>query len=123
MSEFEDRLNSILSSPEQMGKIMEIAKSLNGNTSNIPDKEQVSEKRQADQFGADNLDPKMLGLINRVMEEYGSGDKAKQELIRSLKPFLSPAKKDQLDRAYKLTRIAHVAKTVLSSMEGGGLIV
>ena len=65
MSEFEDKLNSILSSPKDMEKIMALAKTISG--------EESGDRRDAP-GDFDGLDPKMLAMLTRLMGSFKSAE-------------------------------------------------
>ena len=119
MGELEDRLNSILSSPEEMEKIMGIARSLSENAA---EKEQ-SEKPSGSNFDPSSvfgsIDPKMLGAMGKFMGEFNHTSNEKTAVIRSIRPFLKKERRDKLDRASELARMAKLAKMAFSEMPGG----
>ncbi len=120
MSEFEDRLNSLLSSPEQMSRIMEFAQSFKNSRSDdtaAPKHEPSPHSSAAPNLSA--LDPKLLGILSRVMGEYSKGGGEKAELIRSMKPFLKNDKQQRLDKALEITKLAHIARIALGEYKGG----
>lgn len=115
MSEFEDRLNSILSSPEQMSKIMGIAQ--NFMSHGEEKREQSAPKAQDGGFSLQGLDPKMLTILSRLMGELNGSDE-KSELIRSMKPFLNEKKHHRLEKALEITKLAHAARIAMSEFGG-----
>ena len=126
MSEFEDRLNSILSSPEDMKRIIGLAKSLSGAQNAQENREQNGEKHASQQeeeqsnawdFG--DIDPKLMGVLSRLMREYSAGQPEKFELLAAIRPYLRKERRDNMDRAVKIARLAHVAKLALSEFPGG----
>ena len=124
MSEFEDKINKILSSPEELEKIMGMAKSLSGSFG-----EQSGEAEQkaggtpdisslGSMFG--NLDPKMIGVISRLFGEYtskGSDDKA--GLITALKPYLKEDRREKIDKAAEMAKLARLARLAFTEFSGG----
>lgn len=109
MSEFEDALNSILSSPKDMEKIMGLAKELGSAN---------SAQSSSDTKNAPPVDPKLLGVISRIMGNLSDGNDEKKKLADAMKPFLSEKRGQDLDRAVKIARIAKLAKTVLPELGG-----
>ena len=123
MGELEDRLNSILSSPEEMEKIMGIARSLSeGANGNDTPKES---KTASNNSGFDpssilgGIDPKMIGTIGKLMGELNQTSNEKTAILRSIKPFLKKERQDKLDRATQLARMAKLAKTAFTDFPGG----
>ncbi len=124
MGEFEDKLNSILSSPKDMERIMGLARELSGGTS-TQDSRQITERNAA---GTEipgipgDLDPKVISVITRIMGEYSKqGNDDKSTLINSMKPFLREERKAELDRAANVARLAKIARIAFSEFSGGDL--
>ena len=120
MSEFEDKLNSILSSPEEMEKIMGIARSLSGSLgSNSGDSTDSGSAAPpaADLFS--ELDPKMLKLLSHLVREYKSPENDKTALITAIKPYLKPERQAALDKASGIVKLAHLARIALGELSGG----
>ena len=119
MSEFEDKLNSILSSPDQMQKIMDMAKQL---SSSAPHGETKTPSPAPNADGAGfpaGLDPKMLKLFTKVMQEYGASGDEKAELVHALRPYLRAERQQAMDRAVELTKLAKLARLALHEFSGG----
>ena len=108
MSDFEDRLNSILNDPAQMEMITSMAKSLMG-PQETPKAEPVFE----------NLDPAMLGRLTGAFQSMNRTDD-KQALLNAMKPYLSPRRQEKLERAMKLAKMIHVAEIAFGTFGGGG---
>ena len=64
MSEFEDKLNSILSSPEQMQKIMDMAKQLSSSQSHSNAEPEPETQKDDAPGGAGALDPKPVSYTH-----------------------------------------------------------
>jgi len=117
MSELEDRLNSILSSPDQMSKIMSLAQNfMNQNTENRQG--QSAPKANSPAPDGLGLDPAALGMIGRLMGELNRTDSSKTNLIYSMKPFLKKEKQQRLDKALQITKLAHVAQVAMREYTG-----
>ena len=123
MGELEDKINSILSSPEEMEKIMGIARSLSENASGTEPSRSSSAASEPTSFDPsallDGLDPKMLGTIGKLMGELNHTSNEKTAVLRSIKPFLKKERQEKLDRASELARMAKLAKTAFSEFPGG----
>jgi len=110
MSDFEQTLNSLLSSPEDMAKIMDLAKELGGGMPQSPPQDAAPPA---------GLDPKILQSAGRILSEYKARKNDKSELIRSLKPYIRRERRDALDRALEITRLAGIARIAMASFTGG----
>lgn len=122
MGEFEDKLNKILSSPEDMEKIMGLAKTL--SVSSVEDKEQQAPGGREHDTGSSaspfgDIDPRMFKVMTKLMGEYSSRKNDKSELIRALKPYLREDRREQMDNAVKMAKLARIAKSAFSEFSGG----
>ena len=113
MGELEDKLNSILSSPEEMEKIMGIARSLSQNSQ----PKQAEKPKTDDLFG--NIDPKMLSMMTRLMGGFNNSSNDKAKLIETIKPYLKKERRQKLDEAASLAKMAKMAKLAFSEFSGG----
>lgn len=120
MGEFEEKLNSILSSPKDMKKIMDLARSLSSSESTESADETESGKRTAAlQDAADGIDPAALGMMAKVIKEYSSSvSDDKSSLLMSLKPFLKSNRHDTIDKALNILKLSKVAKIAFGEFGG-----
>ena len=132
MSEFEDRINSVLSDPEQMDKIANLAKSLMGGEA---PRESPSEEggmlgkigelakglmggEEPDRGGMD-IDPAMLGKISKLMSAGSKQDSDQRALLEAMKPYMSEKRRQKMDKALKIARLARIARLAMGEMGGG----
>ena len=120
MGEFEEKLNSILSSPKDMKKIMDLARSLSSSESTESADETENGKRTAAlQDAADGIDPAALGMMAKVIKEYSSSvSDDKSSLLMSLKPFLKSNRHDTIDKALNILKLSKVAKIAFGEFGG-----
>ncbi len=103
MTELEEQIRGVLEDPQQMAQIMGLAQSLmGGGAGEAPPPE------------AENLSGK-LGALMR--QSSGGGQ---QELLQSIRPYLSEKRQRKVDRAIRISRMAHLAKIALKDMGGEG---
>ena len=124
MSELEDKINSILSSPDEMEKIMGIARSLSGtigasseSSGDTPPAGASGLNSMASALG--DIDPKMFKILSRLMGEYNSDKNDKSALLNAIKPYLRQERREAVDRAANIAKMAHVARIALSEFTGG----
>ncbi|NLL45443.1 MAG: hypothetical protein GX250_01365 [Clostridiales bacterium] len=115
-------MNELLKSPESMEQIMKLARSLSGNNSD-------EQKSEAEQGGHGNtqqnpqppdfggIDPRLMGLFGAALKEYGSPSD-KYALISALKPYLKSDRREKIDKALQIAKLAKVAKTVIPEFGG-----
>ena len=134
MSDFEEKLNAILSNPESMGQIMNLAQSLNLGGGGEPSGEggPAAPQPEASPESASSgipdglsglgsllgqIDPKLIGrLLPLVGELAGGGNDERMQLLYALRPFLKPERRDKVERAAKTARLIHVGKKLLQSL-------
>ena len=142
MAEFDDKLNSLLSNPEAMAQIMQMAQSLSGGQAQQP-VQQVPQAppqqpfpppppppvQQAASQGSNPLaalsgltggmDPAMLTKLLPLIQELGSqNDSNARQLLYALRPYLKPDRQEKIERALQLARLFHLGKKFLSGWEG-----
>ena len=142
MAEFDDKLNSILSNPDAMAQIMQLAQSLSGSTEGgrsavgpPPPPPQAGsfaagQGQQAFQappaYGGDplsalagGLDPQLLLRFLPLLRELGGQqDSNARQLLYALRPYLKPERQEKVERALQLARLFHIGKKFLSGREG-----
>ena len=138
MAEFDDKLNSLLSNPEAMAQIMQMAQSLSGGQAQqVPQAppQQPSPPpppppvQQAASPGGNPLaalsgltggmDTAMLTKLLPLIQELGSqNDSNARQLLYALRPYLKPDRQEKIERALQLARLFHPGKKFLSGWEG-----
>ena len=129
MSEFEDKLQSILGNPEAMSQIMSIAQSITGNShdseSPSPSEEEFDPPAPENQAAGDvfsalgNLDPRLVQMGMRLLSEYNSTDDRKVALLTALQPFVREERYAKVDKAIQIAKLAHVIRVALDVFRKG----
>ena len=115
MAEMEDKINSILSDPGMMQKIMSMAQALDsGPPSSDPPSRDVPSRTDS---GFPEID---LTTIQRLsgLAKQANVDKREQALLRALGAYLSS---DRLSRLEKAMRAAKMAKIATSALNQRGI--
>ena len=134
MAEFDDKLNSLLSDPNAMAQIMQLAQSLSGGQEPQappsppppPPPRQSPPPAPPPPVGGDllssltgGLDPKLLSrLLPLVQELGGQQDSNARQLLYALRPYLKPERQEKVERALQLARLFHLGKKFLAGWEG-----
>lgn len=127
MAEFDDKLNSILSNPDAMSQIMQLAQSLGGDgggQSAPPPPAQPAPQQTPPPGGAlsslvGGLDPGLLSrLLPLIQELGGQRDSNARNLLYALRPYLRSDRQEKVERALQLARLFHLGKKFLSGWEG-----
>ena len=122
MAEFDDKLNSILSNPDAMAQIMQLAQSFSGEPSSPPPGQPIpppppTSVNPLSALG--NTDPKVITRLLPLIRELGGGqDSNARNLLCALSPYLKPERQAKVDRALQLARLFHVGRQFLSNWEG-----
>lgn len=130
MSEFEDKLNAVLSDPDMMSRIMGLAQTMSAGSGSAPRPEAGSERSSGtDAAGTSDplsllssIDPRFLDAAVRMMNTWQSGDDRRTALLNALRPFVREERYSRLDRAIRITRLTQAVRAaidVLRSREGG----
>lgn len=111
MAEMEDKLNSILSDPNMMEKIMSMAQALgaSGPEQEGP-KERPEPKNSPPPFP--EIDMATMQRISSLARQSGI-DKREQSLLRALGGYLSKDRINRLERAMRAAKMAKVATSAL----------
>lgn len=128
MEDFEEKLNSILSSPETMGQIMALASSLSGSSEE--GQESDGESSASDTAPANptkglgdllqGIDPDMVHKLMTLWGEYTRGEDERTRLLQALRPFLREERQTKLDRAVQIARISRVIRSAIDQFKGEG---
>lgn len=136
MAEFDDKLNSLLSNPDAMSQIMQLAQSLSGDTQQQsaapPPPQPPPQNPSVGQIGTQNpfsgdlfsvlgggMDPKlMMKLLPLIQELGGQKDSHARQLLFALRPYLREERQEKVERALQLARLFHIGKKFLSEWEG-----
>lgn len=138
MSEFEDKLSSILGNPDAMAQIMSLAQSFSGAQGDAPAEPvpqpapsapaiQAPVQTQAPSpdlngiLGAlGSLDPKLIQAGMQLFSEFSSGDDEKTALLLAMKPFLKEERYAKVDRAVQIARLSRVIRVAFQLFKGRG---
>lgn len=125
MADFEEKLNALLSSPESMQQVAQLAQMLaqqNGGAAEgaggtAPPPAPAEEPSLASLFGG--LDPSSLARFLPLLQELsGSQNDEHARLLYALKPFLKPARQEKIDTALRLARLFHAGKRFFKEFGG-----
>ena len=135
MAEFDEKLNQLLSNPDAMAQIMQLAQSFSGaDQQNAPAPSaapparppQMQAQAQPAGGGGDllssltgGLDPKLFMKLLPLIQELGrEQDSNARQLLYALRPYLKEERQEKVERALQLARLFHLGKKFLASWEG-----
>ena len=124
MSDFEDKLNNILSSPETMAQVAALAQQLTGGgepASAPPPPPPAGDSPGAPDLGnlLGGLDPSMVGRLLPLLQEWNSPlNDQRAALLHALRPFLKPERQEKVDQALRVAHLIHMGKKFLGQLGG-----
>lgn len=111
MSALEDKINSLLSNPEEMGKLAKMAaKLMDGGLL-----EGAAPQQEPEESG---LDPSMVATIGKIMKGLGGPSGGKKDLVSALCPYLEEGRRRRLEKAMRMAQVVKVAGTAFSEFGG-----
>lgn len=113
MDQFSQKLESVLSNPEIMGKLMAMASTLNASADPPPEDPPAEESPPEETMPNLAMLNKLSGLASRTAVEP-----EEQKLLQALMPYLSGERIRRLERAMRAAKTARLATEILGS---GGL--
>ena len=120
MAEFDDKLNALLSNPDAMSQIMQLANSLSGD-SDTPSAPAAPEPPAPRSSGSvlSSLSggTELLGKLLPLVQEMGLDSNARR-LLYALRPYLKEERQEKIERALQLARLFQIGRKFLSEWEG-----
>lgn len=129
MSEFDEKLNALLSDPDRMAQIMQMAQTLSGTSATTQQQSPPTPPPQPQAppiFNGDilssltgGLDPKLLMRLLPVIQELGSdSNSSARTLLYALRPYLKQERQARVERALQLAKLLHIGKKLFAGWEG-----
>ena len=126
MDDINEKLNTLLSDPNSMAQIMQMAQQLSvtmgGGTDNAPPAQQPPPPPAAPPAALPplgGLDPQVLARFLPLLQEYSRSNSQTMQLLYALRPFLKESKQDKVERAARLARLIHLGKKFLTDWGDG----
>ena len=120
MAEFEEKLNSILSDPDAMSRIMQLAQSFSGESPAPPPPPKTEDpKPDISTLFSGSMDPDLLLRLLPLLQELSSSQNSNaRQLLYALRPYLKKERQEKVERALQLARLFRVGKAFLKGREG-----
>lgn len=115
MAELENIIESVMSSPESMGKIMDIVKMFGGGEEEQKEASANPAPVVAPQVSGEQstaFDPAMLSKIMELIGNYNADGDRRIRLLGAIRPYLKEADSFHIDRAIQIVKLSRVAKSV-----------
>ena len=128
MSEWEDKLNTLLSDPDAMAQVMQMAQSLSqqmgasgGAASSSGGPTAAADVPPPQELSSllGGIDPALIQRLLPLLSQMNRAESSETTaFLLALRPFLKPERRDKVERAAQLARLIHLAKLFLLSQEG-----
>lgn len=134
ISEFEDRLNAILSDPEAMGQISLLASALQREpaqestqaTSSVqPEPQETTPQEPAATFSAysdSSAGGDVFSLFAQMLRPAGTENEV-ETLLCALRPFLNEERRAAVDQVLRLLKLALLAQEAMNLLKGDDPLV
>ena len=113
MAELENIIESVMSSPESMSKIMDVVKMFGvdpGKEENVPDKSPVP--LPIPEYSTTGFDPAIISKIMELLGDYNAEGDKRIRLFGAIRPYLKDEDGFHIDRAIHIVKLSHVAKSL-----------
>ena len=127
MAELDEKLNALLSDPNSMAQIMQMAQQLSatmggGSASPSPSTAAAPPAAPTTQPAPSlpgGIDPQVVTRFLPLLQEYSRSSSQTMQLLYALRPFLKESKQDMVERAARLARLIHLGKKFLMDWGDG----
>ena len=117
MDDLEQKIQSVLSDPEQMQQVLNMARALGVS---IPESGEPTAREQETPLPEQDIPPQagvdaLSEPVSQLLQQAGKLEKRQENLLNALKPFLKPNRREKIDRAMQVARLSHLAGYALRS--------
>lgn len=115
MAELENIIESFMSSPESIGKIMDVVKMFGGSgeEKGQEEKEIPTPSLALPDFGS--FDSDMISKVMELIRDYNADGDRRIRLLGAIRPYLKAEDGVHIDRAIQIVKLSYVAKGVLKN--------
>ena len=112
------RLESILSDPEQMEKLTQMAQGLFGQAAPAPEMSSPEGAAELSPPPIPGADTRFISALGKAFSG-GGGKSRSTALLVAMRPYMKPEKQEKLDRAMQIARMVNIAGVVMREYGGG----
>ncbi len=113
MAELENIIESVMSSPESMSKIMDVVKMFGtGSEKEETPRESSPISLPIPEQSAGGFDPAMISKIMELLGNYNADGDRRIRLLGAIRPYLKDEDSFHIDRAIHIVKLSHVAKSL-----------
>ena len=118
MNDFDEKLNSLLSNPEAMGQIFQLAQSLGGSMDPPPPPPPQPANAAKETGFLGGIDSDTLMRLLPLIQELGEQNGNARNLLLAMRPYLKPERQSKVEQALQLSRLICVGRKFLKDREG-----
>jgi len=111
MAELENLIESVMSSPESMSRIMDVVKLLGGGEEKEQKEKTAPEPEQKLNIDG-GFDPAMLTNVMSLVSGFNDDGDRRIKLLTAMRPYLKSEDSYHIERAIQLVKLSRVAKSV-----------
>lgn len=130
MAELEEKLKSLLESPDGMNQILKTAQTLFGAGSQAQSSEGESEGEREEVTSSlvpangdkeevnllDSIDPKVVTTAMQIMNEYRRSDDRRIQLLHALRSYFKDEDQIHITKAIQIVKLSKVAKQAFRNL-------
>ena len=116
MSDLESTIQNILSSPDGIGQLLEIAKSLGMKETDGETQIRDSIPQLSGLF--DGMSQDQLGMVLSFIDDYRDESDRRFHMLHALREYVKPEDVLHLEKAKQIVKLTKVAKHALHSIKG-----
>lgn len=130
MAELEEKLKSLLESPDGMNQILKTAQTLFGAGSQSQSSEGESEGEREEVTSSlvpangdaeegnllDSIDPKVITTAMQIMNEYRRSDDRRIQLLHALRSYFKDEDQIHITKAIQIVKLSKVAKQAFRNL-------
>ena len=111
MSEFDDRLNALLSDPDSMAQIVQLAQQLSGQQPPPPEPPQGA--------AGEGFDPQLLKKLLPLLQDASCENGQSSRLLTAIRPYLRPEKQEKVAEALRMAHLITLGKRFMTEGDMG----
>lgn len=118
MSDLEDKIQGLLSSPDGLSQLMQVAQSIGNTEKQAPEKQPQTNSVLPNLSGLlDGLKPEQLNAVLSFIEDYQDESDRRFHMLHALREYAKPEDIVHLERAKQIVKLTKVARRALHTMK------
>ena len=106
MEDMENKISQILSNPESMAQIMQMAQSLMGTQSADPVQKADSEPQN-----------EIPQAITALIRQANHMDRKEEALLSAIQPYLRPGRREKIEKAMRVAHLSRLAGFAMKNLD------